>query len=120
MEFYSEFKNNKISASHLKELLTIEQLPALCHSIYTVILDNKINGRIYCVWGEFEINREELEYGVRFTLPHCPNSLAWTITCNDENSEVTIHCTINKKTRDADFIESIEQFAVNWEIMQPQ
>ena len=92
----------------------IQQKYSPCYS--SLILDNKINGIIYCVWGEFKINREELDYGVRFTLPHCPNSLAWTITYDEENSEITIHCTINKKTHDAAFIESIEQFIADWEI----
>lgn len=116
MEFFAEIINNKVSINSLKKQLTIKQLPALCHSIDKVILDNQTNGIIYCVWGEFEINREELDYGVRFTLPHCPNSLAWTITCNEDDDEIIIHCTINKKAHETDFIESIEQFVADWEI----
>jgi hypothetical protein len=116
VEFFAEINNIKISTSRLKNQLTIGQLPALCHSIDTVILDNKINGIIYCVWGEFKVHREELDYGIRFTLPHCPNSLAWTITRNEASNIITIHCTINTKTHDAAFIESIEQFVADWEI----
>ncbi|PCJ88842.1 MAG: hypothetical protein COA54_01000 [Thiotrichaceae bacterium] len=116
MEFFAEIKNNKLSINNLKTRLTIEQLPILCHSIDRVILDNQINGIIYCIWGEYVINREDLEYGIRFTLPHCPNSLAWTITCNEDHGDIIIHCTISKKTHEPDFIESIRQFVADWDI----
>ena len=116
MEFFSEIKNTNLDKDSLKETLSIARLPELCHSIDKVILDNGDSGKIYCIWGEFEINREELEHGIRFSLPHCPNALAWTITCDEENSEIVIHCTIAKKQHDEDFIESIEQFVADWEI----
>jgi len=116
VEFFAEIKNKNLDKDSLKKLLSIAQLSTLCRSIDTVILDNKDNGRIYCIWGEFEVNREELDYGIRFTLPRCPNALAWTITYDEDNSEIIIHCTIDKKEHDVDFIESIEQFVADWEI----
>jgi hypothetical protein len=116
VEFFAEINNQELSKESLKKQLSIAQLPELCQSIESVILDNKDNGRIYCVWGEFEINREELDNGIRFTLPRCPNALAWTITCDRETSKIIIHCTINKDQHDADFIDSIKQFVSGWKL----
>ncbi|MDX2506942.1 MAG: hypothetical protein QNL62_21050 [Gammaproteobacteria bacterium] len=114
MEFFKEVKIHKINTKHLKKLLTIKTLPELCQSIDTVILDNHNNGQIYCLWGEFSINREELKDGVRFSLPNCPNALAWTITLDADIDTILIHCTINKRVHDKDFVESIEQFIIDW------
>jgi len=116
VEFFSEIKNKNIDTNSLKKKLSIARLPELCHSIDTVIRDNKDNGEIYCLWGDFKINREELNDGIRFSLPSCPNALAWTITYDEDSSEIVIHCTIAKKQHDADFIESIEQFVADWQI----
>ena len=120
VEFFAEIKNKNLDKNSLKEQLSIARLPELCRSIETIILDNKEHGRIYCVWGEFEINREELDYGIRITLPHCPNALTWTITYDEDTNEIVIHCTINKKEHDAEFIETIKQFVADWEINQAQ
>ncbi|MDT8281767.1 MAG: hypothetical protein RQ982_03025, partial [Gammaproteobacteria bacterium] len=114
MEFFSEIENIGLNKNSLKERLSIDQLPVLCRSIDSVILDKKNSGIIYCVWGEFEVNREQLDNGIRFSLPHCPNALAWTITTDEETNTITIHCTINKKNHDAEFIETIKQFVDDW------
>lgn len=113
MEFFEETNQTNIDVSGLQKILTISNLPNLCSSITNVINDNKINGSIYCLWGEFEINREELKYGVRFSMPNCPNALTWTIT-TDRGGILTIHCTINKNMHDQDFIDSIKEFTGNW------
>ncbi len=114
MEFFTEVRNTGISCDQLMQRLTIAKLPELCNSINTVITDNKTNGIIYCIWGEFIIHREELKDGIRFSLPHCPNALAWTVTL-DAKKKITIHCTINTKQHDVDFIDSIEQFVSDWQ-----
>jgi hypothetical protein len=54
---------------------------------------------------------------VRFTLPRCPNALAWTVTAGIDTPEpVVVHCTINRAEHDADFIESIRLFVDDWRI----
>jgi len=116
MEFFEETNQINIDVLGLQELLTISNMPNLCSSITNVIFDNKVNGSIYCLWGEFDINREELDFGIRFSLPHCPNAFAWTITHDEDSDKVVIHCTINKQQHDAEFVESIEQFISDWEI----
>jgi len=114
VEFFAEIKHTDLDNKDLHRLLTIKQLPQLCGSIDSVILDNIDSGIIYCVWGEFKINREELDYGVRFSLPHCPNALAWTIAIDQDTKNLIIHCTINKRKHDDEFIASIEQFVLDF------
>ena len=113
MEFYEEISAINLDSYTLRQNLSIQNLPVYCNSISSILLDNISSGLIYCLWGEFVINREELNLGVRFTLPKCPNAVAWTIT--SENNLITVHCTMNKKrTHDDDFIASLYVFMADW------
>ena len=114
MEFFKEVEASDLDIRELKKILSIKNLPILCKSINSVILDEQQKGIIYCLWGEFEVNREELKYGIRFSLPNCPNALAWSITMDVDCANILIHCTINKSMHDMDFIESIEEFISDW------
>ena len=114
MEFFEEIKCESINVKQLHEMLSINDLPTLCSSINTVIRDDISEGSIYCLWGEFDINREELKHGIRFSLPNCPNALTWSITMEKNLGSLMIHCTINKKEPDQDIIESINDFILDW------
>ena len=116
MELFEEIEKNRLDVNSLKELLTIERLPELCHSINTVISDKKDKGVIYCVWGEHEVNREILKHGVRFSMPMCPNALAWSITSKEKDggNKTVIHCTTDTSKNDDDFMESIQEFVSDW------
>ena len=113
MEFFSEVPVRP-DPDTIRQQLVIDKLPALCDSIDTVLADQGDSGRIYCLWGEFDIRREEIRNGVRFSLSSCPNALAWTITRDDDEQDLTLHCTINTHAPDGDFIESIELFLDDW------
>ena len=115
MEFFREVKAVTIDEHDLKKVLTISTLPEYCSSIDTVISEKNNEGEIYCLWGQFNIKREAIKYGVRFSLLNCPHALAWSITYNQKAQEITIHCTIDKKEEDEDFIESIHEFVSDWE-----
>jgi len=114
MEFFKEVYSPNLDLDHLKKLLSVEKLASLCASINTVIAYNESEGDIYCIWGEFNIKREEIRYGVRFSLLNCPHALAWTITFNEVNQNIIIHCTIDKAEQATDFIESIHDFVEDW------
>ncbi|MDH5767257.1 MAG: hypothetical protein OEZ38_14675 [Gammaproteobacteria bacterium] len=116
MEFFEEIKNTRLDKDDLQQLLTIERLPQLCQSISAIIADQTDSGVIYCIWGEHEINREILKHGVRFSLPGCPNAMAWTITSKEQSDgkSIIIHCTTDTKESDEDFIESIREFVDDW------
>jgi len=114
MEFFQEVHNPDCDTDHLKKLLTINSLTKLCTSISDVT-DHKDNGAdIYCIWGAFNISREEIQYGVRFSLLNCPHALTWSITFNKTSQNIIIHCTIDKTEQDPDFIESIHAFVEDW------
>ena len=68
MEFFATLKTPALDKDNLKILLTIKNLPKLCESINYVLSDEKEAGVIYCIWGEFKINREELKYSIRFSI----------------------------------------------------
>ncbi|VAW70456.1 hypothetical protein MNBD_GAMMA09-2147 [hydrothermal vent metagenome] len=114
MEFYASIKCTKAELPAFKNPLTISRLPEFCASVTSVLSDKKVRGTIHCLWGEFKINREELKYGVRFSLPDCPNTLSWSVTLDQPSKTALIHLITNKKTLDADFIISIEQFINDW------
>lgn len=115
MEFFAELKNQEVTAQALREHLTIARLPELCSSIDTVLsAQSQDLGEIYCVWGQFHIARQEIRNGVRFSLLNCPHALAWTVTVHAESLTAGIHCTIDEREEQREFVESIEQFVTDW------
>jgi len=97
--------------------LTVHKLNQYCADIDKILrIENDNNADVYCVWGEFTVHRQVINGGVRFSLPSCPNALAWTITTgfDPEPKKVVIHATINRIEHDPDFIESIQSFIDSW------
>ncbi len=90
----------------------------MCASISDVSAHNNNEADIYCLWGAFNVRREEIRYGVRFSLLNCPHALAWTVTLDEENKTknktIIVHCTIDKTEQDSDFVESIHDFVEDW------
>lgn len=115
MEFFAELKNQDVPAAELHAHLTLARLPEFCSSIDAVLsaLSPRL-GEIYCVWGQFQVSREEIRNGVRFALLNCPHALAWTVTVHGESRAVVIHCTIDEREEQREFVESIEQFVADW------
>lgn len=114
MEFFAAADGHPRTAEQIRTEVTGPRLADLCDSIDEVLnWDSAADqGEMYCLWGQFRVNRELLELGVRFTLPDCPNALAWTVTAEPEGT--VIHCTINRQQHDPDFIETIETFVADW------
>ena len=114
MEFYRAIKK-PMSSGELQSAIKITDLPSYCASIYEVTHDDGDQGEISCVWGVFSIYREVIKHGLRFSMPGCPNALAWTITAEKGDNEILLHLTINREEHDEEFIESIVQFADDWQ-----
>lgn len=114
MEFFHQVRLAGLDVAELKRLLTLENLPVLCASIQTVNKTGDDEGDIYCVWGAFDVRRQEIRYGVRFSLLNCPHALAWTITWHEKEQCIVIHCTIDEKEQDELFVDSIHEFVAAW------
>ena len=114
MEFFQEVHSPELDVAELKNLVTMSHLTDLCASISSVTLQKDNEAEIYCIWGAFNIKRDEIRYGVRFSLLNCPHALAWTITFNEVHQNIVIHCTIDKTEQDPDFIDSIHEFVSDW------
>lgn len=115
MEFFHQ-QPFPASADVLQARLTIADLPVLCESVYGVRGQRGERGEIETVWGVFEVTREPIRGGVRFSLPDCPNAFTWSVTTDlpPAPSLVVVHATINRREHDPDFIESIEIFVRDW------
>lgn len=115
MEFF-RFLPQAATPDRLREVLTIGAMPQRCASVDRVLEDRGDAGEIYCLWGQFRVRREVINGGVRFSLPGCPNALAWTITAGlpPDPEQAVIHASINRTEHDPDFIESMEMFMDDW------
>lgn len=115
MEFFA-IANKSIEAKALQTRLDIAALPKFCASISRLLSHADDEGEIYCVWGQFVVHRELIHGGVRFTLPKCLNTIAWTITTNlpPEPEKIIIHCTINRREHDAEFVSTLQEFVEDW------
>lgn len=115
MEFFS-IADVRTDQEALKRRLDIPSLPRWCASIDEVLSADGDGGEIYSVWGQFNIRREEINGGLRFTLPNCPNAFSWTVTTGHPPAPegVVVHCTINRTEHDEDFLETIRDFAEDW------
>jgi hypothetical protein len=53
---------------------------------------------------------------VRFTLLNCINAVTWSLTTGlpPDPDAIVVHLTINRTEQDADFVDSLEQFADDW------
>jgi hypothetical protein len=114
MEFFREVHHAGLNISHLKKLLTIGNLTSLCASISTATPCSENEGEIYCIWGAFNVRRDEIRHGVRYALINCPHALAWTVTYDDAQQNVIVHCTIDKTDQDPEFVDSIHAFVSDW------
>jgi hypothetical protein len=115
MEFFRELQT-ALSPAALQQSMTIEGLAQFCAHIDRVLSSTGDEGEIYCLWGQFRVRRESIAGGVRFSLADCPNALAWTLTTGlpPDPGRLVIHCTINRREHEPDFVESIELFLDAW------
>lgn len=97
--------------------ITVHELSRFCSDIDEVLhAENDNVATVYCVWGEFVVERQLINGGLRFSLPGCPNAFAWTITTGHDPApqHIVVHGTIARTGHDPDFIESIEDFLGAW------
>ena len=115
MEFYA-LAEVALSPEALQEKITLEALPELCESFAIVDCLEGNSCQVESVWGRFQVTRQEINGGLRFTMPTCPNCFSWTITTGfpPAPEKVVIHGTINRPEHEEWFIESMEEFVEQW------
>lgn len=115
MEFFA-IADIKTTAEQL-QAIGMDELDRYCEDIDQVVsVDDENSATVYCVWGEFLVQRQAIRGGIRFTMPSCPNAMSWTLTTGHEPApdRVVVHATINRTGHDPDFIESIEDWVAAW------
>lgn len=108
MEWFCQIEP-PLSEEEISARCRLRNLPEQCSSIYKVenISADRLSAQIECVWGIFSVVFTPIRNGVRYALANCPNALQWTIT--SDGGATLIHCSINQKTTDPDFADSIQQ-----------
>jgi len=116
LEFFG-LADIRTNETRLQQCLRLERLPEFCSGISSLVKHiSEFEGEVYCMWGHFALRKENINGGVRFTMPTCPNSLAWTVTTGfpPHPEQVVVHCTINRTEHHPEFIASIEEFVAMW------
>ena len=119
MEFFA-LAQCPLTETQIQDTLRGQQLADWCATINRVLHWEDEQGEIYSLWGQFRVRRELIRGGVRFTLPECPNALAWTLTVappavgGEASPGIQVHCTINRTEHDPEFIATLEDFVDDW------
>ncbi len=116
MEFY-KIVNLKTDQDQIKKGINFDNLNDLCENIF--VMDCKDNlAEIGSMWGEFSLQKDNINGGLRFSLLECPNALAFTITTGfpPEPNKIVIHLTVNRLELKLEFIKEIEDLLNDWEI----
>ena len=115
MEFFA-IANINMDQEDIREKITLAALPEYCESFALVDCLAKDSCDVESIWGRFQVTRQEITGGLRFTMPTCPNCFTWTITSGlpPTPEKVVIHSTFNRREHEQWFIESMEEFVVQW------
>ena len=94
----------------IQEKLTLGNLENYCESLFPLD-EGKEVCKIGGLWGDFTLRLDQIMGGVRFSMLDCPNALSWTITTGypPDREKIVIHLTINRKRKQEEFIEEINQ-----------
>ena len=111
MEFF-RFANTRSTEEQLQEVLRLDNLEAFTNLLFTIREKEEEKTMIGGLWGEFSLSREKIRGGLRFALLECPNALCWTVTTGYPPAPdgIVLHLTINRITKDQEFLDEIEEF----------
>ncbi len=116
MEFF-KIINVRTTEGVIQKNITFSNLEDYCASIFVISSTNQ-TANTGTAWGEFTIQKDNINGGLRFSLIECPNALAYTITTGypPEPEKIVFHLTINRVEPDTVLIEEIEEFIEEWKI----
>jgi len=71
LEFFG-LADIKTNEARLQQCLRLERLPGFCSGIRPLAKHmSELEGEVCCMWGHFALRKENINGGVRFTLPAC-------------------------------------------------
>jgi hypothetical protein len=106
MEFF-EFADVLANQEEIRKNVSIDNLPLFCEDVEAVDEVEELGRVIYFRhWGRFHVRREHVMGGIRFSVPDCPNALAWTVTTGypPHPEKIVLHATINRVEHNPEFI----------------
>lgn len=111
MEFFKNI-DIKTTEAELCSQLSLKDLDSYSNDLFILEDPEEDKVQIGGIWGEFTLTRHLIAGGLRFALRECPNALAWTVTTGfpPEPNNVVIHLTINRKEKNREFVEELEEF----------
>jgi len=110
MEFF-EYADILTSQEEIRNKVSIDTLPLFCEAVEAVDAAEELGRVIYFRhWGRFHLQKEDIMGGVRFSVPDCPNALAWTVTTGypPYPEKIVLHGTINRLAHDPEFIAATQ------------
>lgn len=115
MEFF-KIINVDTTEDQIQKNINFDNLDDLCASIFVMHFTNNI-ANIGGIWGEFSLQKDNINGGLRFSLLECPNALTFTITTGfqPEPNQIVLHLTVNRLELKPVFIKEIEEFISDWE-----
>jgi len=116
MEFFKTI-NVQTDKDAIQKNIRFDNLNDLCASIF--VLDHNDNiAQIGGFWGEFSLQKDNINGGLRFSFLECPNALVFTITTGfpPEPNQIVLHLTVNRMKLDPVFIEEIKELINDWKI----
>lgn len=111
MEFFRVIEV-KAEEGEIQNSFDFHNLESLSDELFLLKTINTNHAQIGSLWGEFTLQRTVIKGGLRFALLECPNALTWTITMgyDKDAGSVMIHSTINRKEKNQEFIDEIDEF----------
>ena len=115
MEFFKTIEVQTDAATLQKELV-LEHLDRMNESFF---LTGEVSGNkapISGIWGDFTLQCDPVQGGVRFSLIECPNALTFTLTTGypPAPKKIVMHLTVNRKRIKPVFLEEIDEFIEDW------